>query len=159
MRYAVGGARRLVLLSACVLWLAGAPGALGRSKKARKSRGEAAGGGLTWKTWAKEHKERLASDGAADDDAAAETAAFAEEYGCTIDRHSPQTLSEKDFVKDYYLKKPVIITGKSRRLFFCLPCAFSALLLSSFSLTFADVRSLFPLTFADIRSLFPLCFR
>ena len=111
-----GGARRLVLLSACVLWLAGAPGALGRSKKAKKSRGEAAaghdGGGLAWKTWAKEHTQRLA-DGADDDDveAAAQAAAFAEEYGCTIDRRSPQTLSEAEFVKDYYLQKPVVITG------------------------------------------------
>ena len=109
------GCRRL-LLGLCALWLVAAPCTLGRSsKKAKKSRGDrspgagAAGGfwgAISWKNWVRDFERRLAVDVGSGDAGGDETFA---ELGCTIDRHTPQTLSEKEFLRDYYLKRPVVI--------------------------------------------------
>jgi hypothetical protein len=96
---------RGLLLGACVLWLV-APCALGRSKKAKKSRGGGGVAATTWKEWVREFDQRLVSD--VGSGAAGRDDAFAN-LGCTIDRHTPRTLSEQQFLRDYYLKRPVII--------------------------------------------------
>jgi hypothetical protein len=103
------GARcRRLLLGACLVWLAIPPsGVLGRSKKAKKSHGGGSGdsksfssSAFTWKAWAKDFGQRLAAD--VGRGAAGRGSAYAE-LGCTIDRHTPHTLSEKEFLSDYHL--------------------------------------------------------